>query len=450
MPGYSGPGSAAHHPRVALRAPEGKLVPGPRYGADPGMLRCARDDNRDTCDAYAIALPHAGRGRASGTHARLRSITNFRNGHCDVTRPLAFWIALLAVVIAAVVLLREILLPFVAGMVLAYLLDPLATRLERLGMNRLIATLAIMGLFVLVVVVVIVLATPVVVAELTKFVERFPLYVRKVSELASDPSRPWLRKVVGEGLGSAERSLGELATLGADWFADVLRSVWSGGRALISVFSLAVVTPIVACYLIYDWNRMIAAVDAWVPPARRDAVRALAREIDDTISGFVRGQSTLCLILGLFYAAALSLVGLHHGLLIGLAAGLIGFVPYLGSLTGLAVSTCVAIAQFWPNWGLIALVPAIFFVGQSLADYVLSPYLVGRRVNLNPVWLLFALFAFAYLFGFLGLLIAVPLASAIGVLMRFAMKQYLASPFYAGDATTRARDTLAPSDKEPR
>lgn len=365
-----------------------------------------------------------------------------------MTRPLAFWIALLAVVIAAVVLLREILLPFVAGMVLAYLLDPLATRLERLGMNRLVATLAIMGLFVLVVVVVIVLATPVVVAEFTKFVDRFPLYVRRVSELASDPSRPWLRKVVGEGLGSAERSLSELATLGADWFADVLRSVWSGGRALISVFSLAVVTPIVACYLIYDWNRMIAAVDAWVPPARRDAVRALAREIDDTISGFVRGQSTLCLILGLFYAAALSLIGLEHGLLIGLAAGLISFVPYLGSLTGLAVSTCVAIAQFWPRWGLIALVPAIFFVGQALADYVLSPYLVGRRVNLNPVWLLFALFAFGYLFGFVGLLIAVPLAAAIGVVMRFAMKQYLASTFYAAGPTT---DAGAPprSDKKP-
>src|SRR5215470_8360812 len=336
-----------------------------------------------------------------------------------LTRTLMFWIAMLAAVIAAVVLLREILLPFVAGMVLAYLLDPLVSRLDRLGMNRLVATLAIMGLFVLVVVAVIVLATPVVVAELANFVERFPLYVRRLSELASDPSRPWLRKVVGEGLGSAERSLSQLATLGADWFADFLRSLWSGGRALISVFSLAVVTPIVACYLIYDWNRMIAAVDAWVPPARRDAVRALAREIDDTISGFVRGQSTLCLILGLFYAAALWLIGLHHGL-----------------LTGLAVSTCVAIAQFWPRWGLIALVPAIFFVGQALADYVLSPYLVGRRVNLNPVWLLFALFAFGYLFGFVGLLIAVPLAAAIGVLMRFALRQYYASPLYAAASPT--------------
>jgi predicted PurR-regulated permease PerM len=352
-----------------------------------------------------------------------------------VIRPFAFWIAVFAAVIVAVVLLREILLPFVAGMVLAYLLDPLASRLERLGLNRLVATLAIMGLFMVAVVALILLAAPVIVAELAKFIEHFPLYVRQVGELASDPGRPWLRKIVGEGLGRAEQSINELASLGADRFADVLRSVWTGGRALISVFSLAIVTPIVACYLVYDWKRMIAAVDTWVPPARRDVVRALAREIDDTISGFVRGQSALCLALGLFYAAALSLIGLHHGLLIGLAAGLISFVPYLGSLTGLVVATCVAIAQFWPRWGLIALVPATFFVGQSLGDYVLSPYLVGRRINLNPVWLLFALFAFGYLFGFVGLLIAVPLAAAIGVLVRFAMKQYLASPFYAKGPT---------------
>ena len=130
----------------------------------------------------------------------------------------------------------------------------------------------------------------------------------------------------------------------------------------------------------------------------------------------------------MFYAATLSLIGLKHGVLIGLAAGLISFVPYLGSLTGLVISTCVAVAQFWPNWPPIWRSLRIFFVGQSLADYVLSPYLVGRRVNLNPVWMMFALFAFGYLFGFVGLLIAVPLAAAIGVLMRFALAQYYASP----------------------
>ena len=200
------------------------------------------------------------------------------------------------------------------------------------------------------------------------------------------------------------------------------------------------VTPIVACYLVYDWPKMIAVVDNWVPPARRDTVRALAREIDDTIGGFVRGQSAICLILALFYALALTLIGLQHGVLIGLAAGFISFVPYLGALTGMVVSTCVAIAQFWPNWTLIWMVPALFLVGQSIADYLLAPYLVSRRVNLNPVWLLFALFAFGYLFGFVGLLIAVPLAAAIGVLIRFAFAQYYASPLYAAEPTMPKTD----------
>jgi predicted PurR-regulated permease PerM len=369
----------------------------------------------------------------------------------SLTRPIAFWIAVFAAVIAAIVLLREVLLPFVAGMVLAYLLDPLATRLERLGMNRLIATLTIVGLFIVGVVALAILTAPIIVRELFYFIDSFPRYVRQLQGLATDPNRQWLSKIIGEGLGHAEQSIGELTTLASGWLGAFLRSVWSGGQALISVFSLAVVTPVVACYLIYDWKKMMAVVDNWVPPAQRDTVRALAREIDDTISGFVIGQGTLCLILALYYAVALSLIGLNHGLLIGIAAGLISFVPYLGSLTGLVVSTCVAVAQFWPNWTFILIVPAIFFVGQTLADYVLSPYFVGRRVNLNPVWVMFALFAFGYLFGFVGLLIAVPLAAAIGVLMRFALKNYYASPIYAdmpaASMTDMGRSKL--SDKVP-
>ena len=355
----------------------------------------------------------------------------------SASRPVAFWIAVFAVVIAIVVLLREILLPFVAGMVLAYLLDPLASRLERSGMNRLIATLTIVGLFVLGTAALVVVTAPVIVRELAFFVDNFPTYIRQLGALATDLNRPWLSKIVGEGLAFAEKSVGQLTTLATEWLSDFVRSVWTGRQALISAFSLLVVTPIVACYLIYDWNKMIDVIDNWVPPARRNTVRALAGEIDDTIGGFVIGQGTLCLILALFYAGALSLIGLKHGILIGIAAGLLSFVPYLGSLTGLVISTCVSIVQFWPNWSVILIVPAIFFVGQSLSDYVLSPYFVGRRVNLHAVWIMFALFAFGYLFGFLGLLIAVPLAAAIGVLTRFALQQYYASVFYtAGPAAS--------------
>ena len=354
-----------------------------------------------------------------------------------MTRPIAFWIAMLAAVIAVIILLREVLLPFVAGMVLAYLLDPLANRIERLGVNRLLATLAIIVLVVTTISVLAILTLPIIVREVSYFVESLPLYVRQLHMLATDQSRPWLSKLVGEGLGEAERSIGEITTLASSWLTTFLRSIWSGGRALISVLSLGVVTPIVGCYLLYAWDKMIAVIDNWIPPERRETVRALAREVDDTVGGFVRGQSILCLVLAFYYSAALWLMGLRHGPLIGVAAGLMSFIPYVGSLSGLVISMCVAIAQFWPDWTWILLVPPIFLIGQSLSDYGLSPYLVGRRVHLNPVWMMFALFAFGYLFGFVGLLIAVPVAAAIGVLMRFALRQYYASPFYAPASTAQ-------------
>lgn len=342
---------------------------------------------------------------------------------------------MLAAVIAVIVLLRGVLLPFVAATMLAYLLNPLADRIERLGLSRLQATLVIMFFFVIAIIVVMALTLPTIVRELAYFIERFPVYVRQLHTLATDPDHPWISKLIGEGLVETERTIGELTTSASSWLGMFLREIWSGGRALISFFSLAVITPIVACYLIYDWGKMIAAIDNWVPPVRREAVRKLGREIDDTIGGFVRGQGALCLTLAIYYSAALSLIGLEHGTLIGFAAGLLSFIPYLGSLSGLVISTCVAIAQFWPNLKWILLVPAIFFIGQALADYVLAPYLVGRRVHLSPVWVMFALFAFGYLFGFVGLLIAVPLAAAVGVLLRFALRQYYASPLYAPHPT---------------
>ncbi|ALK10083.1 pheromone autoinducer 2 transporter [Blastochloris viridis] len=337
---------------------------------------------------------------------------------------------MLAALTCVVVLLREVLLPFVAGAALAYLLDPLATWLERLGLNRLIATLALVFSFLAGFIILFALTGPIIVSELVYFVDNFPLYIKQMQGLATDPSRPWLSKIVGEGLGYAESSISDLMKLTNNWLGEVLRSAWSGGQELISVLSLAIVTPIVTCYLVYDWRKIKAVIDNWVPPAQRDTVRALAAEIDQKVGGFVLGNGALCLIMAAFYATALSILGLNHGVLIGAAAGLIGFIPYLGSLTGLVVSTCVAIAQFWPDWTLILAVPAIFLVGQTIADYLLSPVLVGRRVDLNPVWVMFALFGFGNLFGFVGLLIAVPLAAAIGVIVRFALKQYYASSFY--------------------
>jgi predicted PurR-regulated permease PerM len=214
-----------------------------------------------------------------------------------------------------------------------------------------------------------------------------------------------------------------VASVGASWLSAFLRSLWSDGRMLLSLFSLLVVTPIITAYLVYDWKRFVGTVDQLVPVADRNTVRALAREVDATVANVLRGQGTICLILVVFYGVALRAIGLEHGLLIGLVSGLLSLIPYFGSLTGLMLSLVLALVQFGLIWTPILIIIGIFLVGQSLADYVLAPYLVGSKVHLNPVWLMFALFSFGYLFGFVGLLIAVPLAASIGVLVRFALRQ---------------------------
>jgi predicted PurR-regulated permease PerM len=343
-----------------------------------------------------------------------------------------FWLAALAIFVLMLWLLSEILLPFLAGLAIAYLLTPVTDRIERIGIHRLAAALSIITLVVMAIVLLILLVAPILAGQLSSFIDNIPGYVTKLQSLLSDPSRPWVQKVLGASF-SADKSMGDLVTQGVGWLTTFLKSLWSGGRALVSLFSLVVVTPVVAFYLIYDWHRMIRTADSWVPVNQRQTVRRLAREIDAAIAGFVRGQTAVCLILGSFYAAALTLSGLNFGLLIGLISGLITFIPYVGSMTGLILALGVAVAQFWPEYSSILIVLGIFLVGQFLEGNLLAPKLVGESVGLHPVWLMFALLAFGYLFGFVGLLVAVPLAATIGVLARFALQRYRDSALYTGE-----------------
>jgi predicted PurR-regulated permease PerM len=276
------------------------------------------------------------------------------------------------------------------------------------------------------------LVAPILADQLFAFVDNIPKYMDRLQALISGSNREWLNKIFGAQAGDPGRSVGGLVAQGASWLAAFLVSLWSGGRALVSVFSLLVITPVVAFYLLCDWERLVATVDGWIPVQQRETVRGLACEMDVAIAGFVRGQAVICLILGVFYAIGLTLCGLHFGFLIGFGTGVMSFIPFVGALTGFVVAGGVAVAQFWPDWSSILMVVGVFAVGQVLEGYFLTPNLVGKRVGLHPVWLMFALLAFGYLFGFVGLLVAVPLAAAIGVLIRFALRQYLASPLYTG------------------
>jgi predicted PurR-regulated permease PerM len=347
-------------------------------------------------------------------------------------RNMVFWVAALAVFVALLWLLSPILLPFVLGMAIAYVLDPLARQLSKRGVSRLLAAVLILVGFVAALALLVLLIAPVLVRQFSAFIDYAPAYALRLQAFVSDPSHPWIKRIIGDNLTGGDKSLGDLTNQTLGYLTGLLGSLWAKGQALVAIFSLLIITPVVAFYLICDWDRMVAAIDRLVPVPQREIVHRLGREIDATISAYVRGQSGLCLILGSYYAVGLTFAGLRFGLLIGVISGLISFIPYVGSLTALILSLGAALAQFAPDWTRIAIVAGIVLLGQFLEGNVLAPKLVGESVGLHPVWLIFALFAFGYLFGFVGLLLAVPLAAAFGVFIRFALARYFASPLYTG------------------
>ena len=349
-------------------------------------------------------------------------------------RQVRFWLVSVVVLAVFLYVFSEILLPFVAGMVLAYFLDPVADRLERLGLSRVMATVVILAAFIVVLVLAFVILVPVLASQLTDFAAKLPEYLTRLQTLITSFDPQWLEQRFGVDAAGLRDGLNSLLTSGFGLLTTVFTSLWSSGVALVSIVSLFVVTPVVAFYMLLDWDRMVATVDSWVPRDHVATVRGIATDINTATAGFVRGQGTLCLVLGAMYAIGLTLTGLNFAILIGLFAGLISFIPYVGSLTGLVLAVGVAFVQFWPDWTMVVAVAAVFFVGQFIEGNILSPKLVGKSVGLHPVWLMFALFAFGALFGFVGLLIAVPAAAAIAVLVRFAISRYLESPLYKGQS----------------
>jgi predicted PurR-regulated permease PerM len=347
-------------------------------------------------------------------------------------KQVTIWAISLGVLVFALWVFSPILLPFIAGLVLAYFLDPVADQLQRLGVSRLLAAVLIVISSLLILVVGMVILVPVVTDQVGRFASDLPSIIQSLTQRFNDLAPQWMKTAVSQSGTDVQGSVTQFAGKAAEWILSVLKTVLSGGLALVNLVSLIVITPIVAFYLLVDWDDMIAAVDGWVPREHAATVRALGREVNTAMAGFIRGQGTVCLLLGFFYAVALSFAGLKFGLAIGLLAGALTFIPYAGALIGGVLAIGVALVQFWPDFWPIALVAAIFGLGQFLEGNFLSPKLVGKSVGLHPVWLMFALFAFGYAFGFVGLLLAVPLAAAAGVLVRFGLKQYLASRLYLG------------------
>lgn len=351
-------------------------------------------------------------------------------------RQLMFWLAALAVFIFFLMMFRTILLPFIAGMALAYFLDPVADRLERLGLSRMWATVVILVTFIVVFVLSLMIIIPILASQLNEFIQHIPGYITQLQTYITTSNAAWLPAWLSTQTDTIKENFSKYLSEGVGFLGTLIAQIWNSGKALVDIASLLVVTPVVAFYLLLDWDRMIAKVDGWIPRSNVATVREIARELDSTIAGFVRGQGSLCLFLGIYYAVGLSLIGLNFGLLIGFLTGLLSFIPYVGSTVGLVLAAGVALVQFWPDYVHLIIVVLFFFSGQFIEGNILQPKWVGKSVGLHPVWLMFALFAFGALFGFVGVLIAVPAAASVGVLVRFALSRYLESDLYYGQAPT--------------
>lgn len=352
----------------------------------------------------------------------------------NLRRQVFFWIGALAIFVIFLTVFSSILLPFVAGMALAYFLDPVADWLERRGLSRMMATVVILITFVLLFALSLIIIIPVVVAQASDFITRIPGYISSLQQLVAGTGSTILPDWVAAQVESIRENFSKLLAEGAGFIGTLLTQIWNSGKSLLDVVSLLVVTPVVAFYLLLDWDRMIKKVDSWIPRDHVQTVRQIATDMDTTIAGFVRGQGSMCLILAIYYAVGLSLAGLNFGLLIGFATGMLSFIPYVGATLCLLIAGGVALVQFGTDYVSIAIVLGVYFTGQFMEGNVLQPKLVGGSVGLHPVWLMFALFAFGAMFGFVGLLIAVPAAAAVGVLVRFALSRYLESDLYHGRA----------------
>lgn len=323
--------------------------------------------------------------------------------------------------------LGNVMTPFLLGAGIAYVLDPIVDRLEQSGLKRHWAVALITAIVVLVFVAVLLLIVPTLVRQITQAVESAPLFVERAQAIISAN----FPRLAPEG-GTLRAAMSNIGDTIAESGGQVLVTVLSSVGNFLGVMALIVIVPVVAFYLLLDWDHMVARVDELLPREHAPSIRRIAIEIDESLSGFLRGQGLVTLMLGTFYAAALFAVGLPFGLAIGIMAAVLSIIPYVGVFVGGVTAISVALVHFWgePFW--IGAVALIFVIGQIAEGNYLQPKIIGGHVGLHPVWLMIALAVFGTLFGFVGLIVAVPLAAMVGVLARFVAGRYKESALYTG------------------
>jgi predicted PurR-regulated permease PerM len=361
-------------------------------------------------------------------------------------RQLKFWLTGFLLFLLLIYLLQDILLPFAAGIAVAYFIDPICDWIElHWKWSRTAATSLVTIGFILVLIVILLLLIPLLQGQIAHLIQVLPSWIAHVQD---STGLLWqlLHDYWSIDISQIQNVIKNQSGTLVKWIGQTLGTLLSGSLALANLLSLIFITPVVAFYLLRDWDNLVAWIDSLLPRKYVSTIREQAKLIDAALSGFIRGQASVCLLLGTFYAVGLTLVGLDFGLIVGMVAGLLSFIPYVGTIVGFISGTGLALAQF-SDWTSVALVVGVFVIGQAIEGNFLTPRLVGDRVGLHPVMVIFALLAGGALFGFLGMLLAVPVAAVIGVLTRFAIKEYVASRYYL-DSAPPAETISGPSGKE--
>ena len=338
-----------------------------------------------------------------------------------------YWGIAAAIIFVVLYALGDQLLPFFLGAAIAYFLDPVADWLQKLGLSRVLAT----GLIIIGALIIFVIVTMLIVPTLIhQSIQLFRIAPGLATNLGTFLTGQFPSLL--DETSTLSQSLQSLGQTISERGGQVLETALSSAASVINIVVLFLIVPVVAVYFLLDWDRMIARIDTLLPRDHAPTLRRLAHEIDTTLASFIRGMGTVCLILGTYYAISLMLIGLQFGLVVGFVAGVLTFIPYVGAIVGGALAIGLALFQFWGEWFWIGAVVAIFVLGQMAEGNVLTPKLVGKSIGLHPVWLILALSVFGTLFGFVGMLVAVPMAAALGVFVRFVSEQYQNSLLYQG------------------
>ncbi|MDE9450895.1 AI-2E family transporter [Aliiroseovarius sp. Z3] len=351
-----------------------------------------------------------------------------------------FWSITVAILAFALWYLGDVIMPFVLGGAIAYFLDPVADRLEATGLSRVAATAIISIFAVFCFVIAFLMVVPTLVSQSIALADMAPTLLKRLEGFLTEniPSLMDEDSTLRQSLGSLGQAIKERG-------GELVGTVVSSAMGVINIVILLIVTPVVAFYMLLDWDRMVAKIDSLLPLDHRPAIRQIAADINRTLASFIRGQGTVCLVLGTYYAVALMAVGLQFGLVVGFIAGLITFIPYVGAIVGGTLAIGLGLFQFWGDWWHLGAVAAVFVFGQFFEGNILTPKLVGSSVGLHPVWLLLALSVFGSLFGFVGMLVAVPVAASLGVVARFFVGKYQEGRLYKGLST---HEVLDESDAE--